>query len=49
MRKTREFFFKKIGYIKGTVHARVGTINDRNDKGLTEAEKIMKWWRAYRK
>ena len=32
--------FKKTGYIKGTFHARMGMIKDRNDKDLTEAEKI---------
>ena len=31
MRKTRDLF-KKTGDIKGTFHARVGTIKDRNDK-----------------
>ena len=30
--------FKKTGEIKGTFHARIGTINDRNSKDLTEAE-----------
>ena len=32
--------FKKIGDIKGTFHARMGTIKDRNHKDLTEAEEI---------
>ena len=36
MGKTRDFF-KKIGDIKGTFHAKMGTIKDRNDKDLTEA------------
>ena len=49
MGKTREIFFKKIGYIKGTFHAKMGMINDRNDKGLTETEEITKLWREYRK
>ena len=32
--------FRKIGDIKGIFHARMGTIKDRNDKDLTEAEEI---------
>ena len=36
MGKTRELF-KKIGDIKGTFHARMGTVNDRNGKDITEA------------
>ena len=39
MEKTRDLF-KKIGDIKGIFHARMGTIKDRNDKDLTEAEEI---------
>ena len=39
MGKTRNLF-KKIGDIKGVFHARMGTIKDRNDKDLTEAEVI---------
>ena len=35
MGKTRDLF-KKIGGFKGTFHARIGTIKDRNDKDLTE-------------
>jgi len=35
-------FFKKIGDMKGTTHARMGTIKDRNDKEITEAEDIKK-------
>ena len=42
MGKTRALF-KKIGDIKGTFHARMGTINDRNGKEKTEAEKTKKW------
>ena len=34
--------FKKIGDIKGTFHARMGMIKDRNSKDITEAEKIKK-------
>ena len=41
--KTRDFF-KKIGDIKETFHARMGTINDRNSKNLTETEDIKKRW-----
>ena len=41
MGKTRDLF-KKIRDTKGTFHAKMGTIKDRNDKDLTEAEEIMK-------
>ena len=41
MRKTRDLF-KKMGDIKGTFHARMGMIKDRNGKDLTEAEGIKK-------
>ena len=37
MGKTRDLF-KKIGDIKGTFHARMGTVKDRNGKDLTEAD-----------
>ena len=37
MGKTRDLF-KKVGEIKGTFHARMGMIKDRNSKDLTEAE-----------
>ena len=39
MGKTRDLF-KKIEDTKGTFHANMGTIKDRNGKGLTEAEDI---------
>ena len=39
MGKMRDLF-RKIGNIKETFHARMGTIKDRNDKDLTEAEEI---------
>ena len=39
MGKTRDLF-KKIRYSKGTFHAKMGTIKDRNDRDLTEAEDI---------
>ena len=41
MGKTRDFF-KKTGDIKGKFHMRIGTIKDRNDKDLTEAEEIFR-------
>ena len=37
----------KIGDIKGTFHARMGTIKDRNNKDLTKAEDIKKRWQEY--
>ena len=43
MGKTRNFF-KKTGDIKGTFHARMGRIKDRNGKDVTEAEEIKKRW-----
>ena len=42
MGKTRDLF-KKTGDIKGTFHARMRTIKDRNVKDLTEAEDIKRW------
>ena len=42
MGKTRDLF-KKIRDTKGTLHAKMGTITDRNDMGLTEVEDIKKW------
>ena len=41
MEKTRDLF-KKIRDTKGSFHAKMGTIKDRNGKDLTEAEKIKK-------
>ena len=46
MGKTRELF-KKIRDTKGTFHAKMGTIKDRNGMGLTEAEDIKKRWQEY--
>ena len=46
MGKTRDLF-KKTREIKGTFHARLGTIKDRNSKNLTEAEDIKKRWQEY--
>ena len=41
--------FNKMGYIKGTFHARMGTVKDRNHKDLTEAEDIKKRWQESQK
>ena len=38
---------KKISVIKGTFHAKMGTIKDRNGMDLTEAEDIKKRWQEY--
>ena len=38
---------KKIGDTKGTFHAKMGTIKDRNCMDLTEAEDIKKRWQEY--
>ena len=46
MGKTRDRF-KKIRDTKGTFHAKKGTIKDRNDLDLTEAEDIKKRWQEY--
>ena len=46
MGKTRDLF-KKIRDSKGTFHAKIGTIKDRNRMDLTEAEGIKKRWREY--
>ena len=46
MEKTRDLF-KKIRDTKGTFHAKMGTIKDRNDMDLTEAEDIRKSWQEY--
>ena len=46
MGKTRDLF-KKIGYTKGTFHAKMGTIKDRNGMDLTEGEDIKKRWQEY--
>ena len=43
MGKTRDLF-KKIRNIKGIVHAKMGTIKDRNGKDLIKAEEIKKRW-----
>ena len=46
MEKTRDLF-KKIRDTKGTCHAKMGTIKDRNDTDLIEAEDIKKRWQEY--
>ena len=46
MGKTRDLF-KKIRDTKGTFHANMGTINDRNGMDLTEAEDTKKRWQEY--
>ena len=46
MGKTRELF-QKIRATKGTFHAKMGTIKDRNGIDLTEAEDIQKTWQEY--
>ena len=47
MGKTRDLF-KKITDTKGTFHANMGSIKDRNSMDLTEAEDIKKRWQEYR-
>ena len=44
--KTKDLF-KKIRDTKGTFHAKMGTIKDRNGMDLTEAEDIKKWCQEY--
>ena len=46
MGKTRDFF-KKIRDTKGKVHAKMGSIKDRNGRDLTEVEDIKKRWQEY--
>ena len=46
MGKTRDLY-KKIRDTKGTFHAKMGTIKDRNGRDLTEAEDIQKRWQEY--
>ena len=48
MRKTRDLL-KKIGDTKGIFHAKMGSIKDRNDRDLTEAEDIKKRWQEYKR
>ena len=46
MGKTRDLF-KKIRETKGTFHAKMGSIKDKNGMGLTEAEDTKKMWQEY--
>ena len=46
MGKTRDLF-KEIRDTKGTFHAKMGSIKDRNGMDLTEAEDIKKRWQEY--
>ena len=46
--KTRDLF-KKIRNTKGTFHAKMGTIKDRNGMDLTEADDIKKRWQENRR
>ena len=46
MEKTRDLF-KKIRDAKGTFHANMSTIKDRNSMNLTKAEDIKKRWQEY--
>ena len=46
MGKTRDLF-EKIRDTKGTFHAKMGSIKDRNCRDLTEAEDIQKRWQEY--
>ena len=42
-----ETIFKKIRHTKGTFHAKMGSIKDRNGMDLTQAEDIKKRWQEY--
>ena len=46
MGKTKDLF-KKIRYTKGTFHAKMGSLKDRNGMDLTEAEDVKKRWQRY--
>ena len=46
MEKTRDLF-KKIRDTKGTFHAKMGTIQDRNNMDLTETKDIKRRWQKY--
>ena len=48
MGKTRDLF-KRIRDTRGTFHAKISTIKDRNGMALTEAEDIKKRWQQYMK
>ena len=44
---TTRYLFKKIRVTKGTFHAKMGSIKDRNGMDLTQAEGIKKRWQEY--
>ena len=46
-RQNPKVTYSKIRDTKGTFHPKMGTIKDRNDMDLTEAEDIKKRWREY--
>ena len=46
MRKIRDLY-NKIRNKKGTFHAKMGMIKDRNGKNITEAKDIKIWWQDY--
>ena len=46
MGKTRDLF-RKIRDTKGTFHAKIGSVKDRNGRDLTKAEDIMKRWQEH--
>ena len=46
MRKTRDLI-KKTKDTKGIFHAKMGTVKDRNERDLTEAEDTKKRWQEY--
>ena len=48
MEKTRDLF-KKIRATKGTFHAKMGSIKERNGMNLTEAEDTKKRWQEHRR
>ena len=48
MEKSRDLF-QKIRDTKGTFHAKMGSIKDRNGMDVTEAEDIKKKWQEYKK
>ena len=43
----KQDLFKKIRDTKGTFHAKIDSIKDRNGMDLTEAEDIKKWWQEH--
>ena len=46
MGKTRDLS-KKVRDTKGTFHAKMSSIKDRNGRDLTETEDVKKWWKEY--